>query len=344
MSDLPKKIAILGAAHGHVSYVTDALAQRDDVVLVALMDHDPGRRAAYGDRLGVPAYADLDSLLADHAIDGAAVVAEPGLRSGLICACLERGIFVIADKPLAISEAEVDAIAAADAGRGLVALMLEKRFYPVTRKARELLLAGEIGTPVAITATGPHKLRPAGRPAWYFDPALYGDILSDLAVHDIDLVLWLTGAKAGTISGWTSPAHPEGHAGFAFAARAVLTLDNGLQAALDMDWRQPEAAALHGDYAMRIVGTKGRLDILFGAGELWVETDTLPRHAAVLPEPIGPAEDAFNALTGRAGLQVSTAEALLASRLSSVAYRSAQAEGAVIGWTAATGPITTDKE
>lgn len=327
-----KKLAILGAAHGHVSYVTDGLAGRSDVELVALVDHDEARRSSFSEKLGVPGYVNLDSLLAQHRIDGAAVVAEPGLRAGLIEKCLERDIFVIADKPLALTVEEVDRIARADNGRNNVALMLEKRFYPVTRKARELFLNGEIGDLVAVTATGPHKLLPSARPAWFFDPALYGTIVNDLAVHDIDLVLWLTAASSGRISGWKSPRHPEGHQAFSLAGRALLTLDTGLQAAIDMDWRQPEAAIRHGDYAMRLVGTRGRMDILFGEGRLLVETDQRRLWEPDLPAPVGPAQDALDALTGVAPLQVSTGEALLASRIAALAALSAENGGQDYLW------------
>lgn len=327
-----KKLAILGAAHGHISYVTDALATRSDVELVALADHDEARRASYAGKLGVPGYADMTSLLERHDVDAAAVIAEPGLRAGLIEACLERGLFVIADKPLALTAEEVDRVAKADGGRNHVALMLEKRFYPVTRKARELFLGGEIGDLVAITSTGPHKLLPSARPAWFFDHTLYGSIVNDLAVHDIDLVLWLTGAHSGRVSGWKSPGHPKQHAGFALAGRALLTLETGLQAVIDMDWRQPEAAARHGDYAMRLVGTRGRMDILFGEGRLLVETDSRSLWQPDLPAAIGPADDALDALTGKAPLQVSTAEALLASRIAALAAASAEEGGHDYRW------------
>ena len=78
---------------------------------------------------------------------------------------------------------------------------------------------------------------------------------------------------------------------------------------------------------MRLVGTRGRMDILFGEGRLLVETDSRSIWEPDLPAPIGPADDALDALTGKAPLQVSTAEALLASRIAALAAESAEQGG-----------------
>ncbi len=197
--------------------------------------------------------------------------------------CLRRGVFAIVDKPLAITIAQLAEIEAALAGRDLLTLLLEKRFYPVTLALREIIASGELGEIVTITSTGPHKLRPAGRPDWLFDPARYGGILADLAVHDIDLALTFTGAKAGTVTGWISPVSAEGTTGFPAAGRAVLTCDGGLQIAIDVDWTQPDASPRHGDYAMRISGTRGRADMLFAQNLLLVETATRACREVALP-------------------------------------------------------------
>ncbi|CUX01487.1 hypothetical protein AGR2A_pa10036 [Agrobacterium genomosp. 2 str. CFBP 5494] len=78
---------------------------------------------------------------------------------------------------------------------------------------------------------------------------------------------------------------------------------------------------------MRLVGTRGRMDILFGEGRLLVETDERCLWEPELPSPIGPAQDALDAFTGVALLQVSTKEALLASRIAALAALSAEDGG-----------------
>lgn len=328
----PVEIALIGAAHPHVAYVLDEVASRSDVRIAAVCDPDPERRAMLEGRTGAPGYADPRDLLDRHAIRAAAVVTEFGARAGIVAECLRRGVFAIVDKPLAITIAQLAGIEAALAGRDLLTLLLEKRFYPVTLALREIIASGELGEIVTITSTGPHKLRPAGRPDWLFDPARYGGILADLAVHDIDLALTLTGAKGGTVTGWISPVSAKGTTGFPAAGRAVLTCDGGLQIAIDVDWTQPDASPRHGDYAMRISGTRGRADMLFAQNLLLVETATRACREVALPRGQAPARFAFDYLTADTPLAISAEDAILTTRIALLAQHSAARDGTAFRW------------
>ena len=250
-------IAIIGAAHPHVEYVLSEITNRTDVRVVAIADHDAARRAELERRTMAPGYADPHALLDAHRVRAAAVFTEFGLRAPIVAELLRRGIFAIADKPMAVTLPQLAAIEETLAGRNLLTLLLEKRFYPVTLALRPIIDSGELGDVVSITATGPHKLVPSRRPAWMFEPSTYGGILADLTVHDIDLALWLTGYTSGTVSGWISPIAAAGTTDFPALGRAILACDNGPQFSIEVDWIQPEASPRHGDYAMRISGQRG---------------------------------------------------------------------------------------
>lgn len=328
----PVEIAVIGAAHPHVDYVLDEAGRRRDIRIVAVCDPDPERRAMLERRTGAPGYGDPANLLDRHAVRAASVVTEFGSRAGIVAELLRRGIFAIVDKPLAVTEAQLAEVETALAGRDLLALLLEKRFYPVTLALRDILGAGELGEVVTITSTGPHKLRPAGRPAWMFDPARYGGILADLTVHDIDLALSLTGATGGTGAGWISPVPAEGTTAFPAAGRAVLTCDDGPQITIDVDWIQPDASPRHGDYAMRISGTKGRADMLFAQNRLVIETAIRTRREIVLPQGQPPARFAFDHLTRDDPLAITPGDALRATRIAILAQGSAAQRGSGFRW------------
>ena len=325
-------IALIGAAHPHVEYVLAEVASRNDVRIVAVADHDPERQASLEMRTGAPGYADPLALLDVHTIQAAAVVTEFGLRAPIVAELLRRNIFTIVDKPMAVTPCQLAEIEQALAGRELLTLLLEKRFYSVTRALRAILDAGELGEVVSISATGPHKLIPAIRPAWMFDPSLYGGILADLAVHDIDLALLLTGATSGTISGWISPTPAVGTAAFPAFGRAVLTCDGGPQCSIEVDWVQPGASSRHGDYTMRVSGTRGRADVFFAEDRLLVETATRPARQVALPAGAPPARFAFDHLVGGKELLISTQDALTATRIAIQAQQSALNNGAPAAW------------
>lgn len=325
-------IAIIGAAHPHVEYVLSEIANRTDVKVVAIADHDAARRAELERRTMAPGYADPHALLDAHQVRAAAVFTEFGLRAPIIAELLRRGIFAIADKPMAVTLPQLAAIEETLAGRNLLTLLLEKRFYPVTLALRPIIDSGELGDVVSITATGPHKLVPSRRPAWMFEPSTYGGILADLTVHDIDLALWLTGYTSGTVSGWISPIAAAGTTDFPALGRAILACDGGPQFAIEVDWIQPEASPRHGDYAMRISGTKGRADVLFAENKLLVETATRPLREVDLPAGVSPAGFVFDHLARGETLQIPANEALRATRIAILAQESAANGGKPMRW------------
>jgi predicted dehydrogenase len=331
-SSEPLDIAIIGAAHPHVEYVLSEIANRTDVRVVAVADHDEARRAELERRTSAPGYADPNTLLDTHPIRAAAVFTEFGLRAPIVAELLRRGIFVIADKPMAVTLAQLALIEETLAGRNLLTLLLEKRFYPVTLALRSIIDSGELGDVVSITATGPHKLVPSRRPAWMFEPATYGGILADLTVHDIDLALWLTGYTGGTVSGWISSIPAAGTTDFPALGRAILACDGGPQFVIEVDWIQPEASPRHGDYAMRISGTNGRADVLFAENQLLVETATSPLREVDLPAGTSPASFAFDHLVRGEILQIPTMEALRATRIAILAQESAANGGQPMRW------------
>ncbi len=325
-------IAIIGAAHPHIEYVLSEVVARSDVRIAAVADHDPARLAELERRTQAPGYSDRIALLDAHKVQAVAIFSEFGLRASVVAELLRRNIFAIVDKPMAVTLPQLALIEEALAGRDLLTLLLEKRFYPVTLALRSVLDSGELGDIVSISSTGPHKLVPSRRPAWMFEPSTYGGILADLTVHDIDLALWLTGYTSGTISGWVSPTPAAGTTNFPALGRAILACDNGPQFAIEVDWIQPEASPRHGDYAMRISGTRGRADVLFAENRLLVETATRPRREVDLPPGGSPSGFVFDHLARGMPLQISAKDALRATRIAILAEESAKQGGAPQRW------------
>lgn len=159
-----------------------------------------------------------------------------------------------------------------------VTLLLEKRNYPETLAARALLADGSLGELVQVASTGPHQLNRPTRPDWFLTRKGYGGILGGLAVHDIDLVLLLSGATEGTVAGLADRTDPE------FALHGSLLLRAGSVAAtIEVNWLTPAASPYHGDYRMRLTGTEGTAELFWAQNKLIAATTERPPWQVELP-------------------------------------------------------------
>ncbi len=157
------------------------LADLDHVSLVGVYDIDNARATKIATSLGTTAFRDLDKLLGQIEAVTVAVPtpahAEVGLRA------LQRGVPVLMEKPLASTLAEADHLIAA-ARRQQVQLQVGHiERYNRALRAAETYLDG----PRYIESLRLAPFQPRGT-----DVA----VVLDLMIHDLDLVLHLTGSVA----------------------------------------------------------------------------------------------------------------------------------------------------
>jgi predicted dehydrogenase len=157
------------------------LAQLHEVKLVGVCDLDIERAAAIADELGTSAFEDLDDLLERSEAVTVAVPTpahgEVGLRA------LERGVPVLMEKPLTATLTEADDLIASANRQGLQLQVGHIERYNRALRAAEPYLDG----PRYIESLRLAPFQPRGT-----DVA----VVLDLMIHDLDLVLHLTGSEA----------------------------------------------------------------------------------------------------------------------------------------------------
>lgn len=163
----------------------EKLAARGGVQLCAIADPDLGRARALAERFGARASADWRDAIRDA---DAAVIAAPTEHHGEIAlGCLEAGLHVLVEKPLARTLAEADAaIAAASRAKRVLQVGHVERCNPAFRA-----ILPQVRKPRFLQAERLAAFAPRGRGI---------DVVLDLMVHDLDLVLALAGdavAQAG---------------------------------------------------------------------------------------------------------------------------------------------------
>lgn len=142
------EVAVVGTGHiaGIHAGVIAALDGRAKIVAAA--DTDPDRLATFGTQWSVPrCYPDLASLLAKESPDLVHLCTPPGPHREQAIECLSRGIPVLCEKPPARSLAELDEIAAAQAGGARFATVFQHRFGGGAESLRGLVGDPRLGRP-----------------------------------------------------------------------------------------------------------------------------------------------------------------------------------------------------
>jgi predicted dehydrogenase len=311
------RVALAGLHHAHIEMVLEEIAWRPDrIELVAIAEPDRAVRERFRSRLGVPAYADHREMLERERPDAVGVAAVNAQRGPIIVDALRAGAHIVADKPLCTTLEHLAAIErAAREQRRVVHCLLEKRLWPETLAADEVLAAGELGDLVLASASAPHRLRRQSRPGWMFEREAYGGVLNDLAIHDIDLLLHFSGASSGWVQGWSGNRANADRPGFEDYGVVLLRTDTGLVATAEVHWLSSEAAPYHGDYRIVLTGTMGTAELRYGRGGVTVATHQRPPRELQLPAPYPAARDFFDAVLGGTSPRITTDEVVAATRV-----------------------------
>ena len=147
---------------------------------------------------GCTGYRSLTAMLAAETLDAVYIATPNHLHARQAVACLEAGLDVLCEKPLAPTYAEACSIARA-VGRtgGYFATAFDQRHHPAHRLMQAWVAEGRLGA-VTQTRIDYACWLPAGWSAdnWRIDPARAGGgAIIDLAPHGLDLLEVLTGQR-----------------------------------------------------------------------------------------------------------------------------------------------------
>jgi len=283
---LPRKVrlALIGL-EGHTGEILEPLPRLPEVELVAVCDPDGARleRAFAGWQPAPRRYTELERMLETESLDVAAVCGPNGGRAGRILACLKRKLHVIAEKPIALSRAELAEIRAAVATEKLrLSMLLPMRFASPFLALRRIVETGQIGEVIQIASQKSYK---AGeRPEWMRRRATFGGTIPWIGIHMIDLMRFTSGREFREVFslkariGFPQLGEMENVTGSLFA------LDNGGIAMLRMDYLRPETAPTHGDDRLRLAGLEGIAEYQPATGVTLMTGKRGPHVVTDLPE------------------------------------------------------------
>jgi predicted dehydrogenase len=167
-------VGTMGSNHARV------LAGLSSVNFIGVADPDRGQRDLVTRVLGCPAVSELEALLR-LGVDAVTIAAPTHLHHEIALTCIDRGIHVLVEKPIASTVEEGRDIIAAARKAGVTLMVGHvERFNPAVTAIKQAI-KGEDILSIAITRVGP------------FPPRMSNvGVVIDLAVHDIDLIRWFT--------------------------------------------------------------------------------------------------------------------------------------------------------
>ncbi len=176
----------------------------DGADVVAVCDANPisgvakqGNIDAGSDQLdleGVAIHTDVAEMLADENLDVVSIALPTHLHKAVSIQCLEGGVHVLCEKPMALNVADCDAMiaAASKAGKHLMVAHCI-RFWPEYVWAKKAVESGEYGQVLAADFSRLTDAPVWADDSWLADPAKSGGIALDLHIHDLDFIQYLFG-------------------------------------------------------------------------------------------------------------------------------------------------------
>ncbi|HCX85916.1 MAG TPA: oxidoreductase [Micrococcales bacterium] len=255
--------AAIGLDHGHIYGMTEGLIGAGGT-LAWVYDPDPQKVEAFRTRFPQVRVARSEAEVLDDPavllVAGAAVTAD---RCALGLRVIEAGKDYFTDKaPLTtLDQLAAAREATARTGRKYAVYYSERIHVEAAVLAGQLVERGAIGRVVQVLGLGPHRLG-TGRPDWFFEKERYGGILCDIGSHNMEQMLYFTGATDGrvtnaAIANYHHPEHPE----LDDFGEASVALEGGASGYCRVDWFTPDGLGTWGDGRTFLLGTDGYIEL-----------------------------------------------------------------------------------
>jgi predicted dehydrogenase len=190
----PLKVALAGCGAVTQLYYATALQDLErlgQIRVAALFDPNPiNAKHIHSIFPAAVPVQDFDTLTR-YGIDLAIIASPPQYHAAQTIQCLQSGISVLCEKPMALSASEGEAmVAAAAKAQCLLAIGLVRRFFPAAQTIRTLLSSNTLGSVKSFSCTEGRVFKWPVQSASYFRE---NGVLRDIGVHALDLLLWWWG-------------------------------------------------------------------------------------------------------------------------------------------------------
>ena len=262
-------VAVIGTGFWGKNHAR-AYKEIESTNLMAICDVNPERAQAIADQFGVKAYTDSTTMLRDSEIEAVSVCTWSTVLAQEALKVLKAGKHVLVEKPMAADSKQAEKLVEVAQENDLVLTVgFLTRFIPGLQHIRQAVESKKIGEFVCATAKRVTQ--------W---PERIGDVgvIKDTAIHDIDVVRYLTGEDPTCVFAKTGHMH---HKQFEDYAHVMLTYEDGKSAFIESNWLTPYKTR-----TLVVTGSDAIMKLDYITQELWIEDakqTVQPRYAFVEP-------------------------------------------------------------
>lgn len=202
------KYALIGCGRISPNHIAAAIANNLDIVAICDINEDNMKKIITSFTLSdkVQKYVDYRELLKNEKIDLIAIATESGKHSQIALDCIEAGVNIIIEKPIALSLSDADKIIQSSESKGVkVCACHQNRFNKSIQKIRQAVEDGRFGKLIYGTAHvrwnrgEDYYTQAPWRGTWEQD----GGALMNQCIHNIDLLRWMMGDEIIEVVGFT---------------------------------------------------------------------------------------------------------------------------------------------
>jgi predicted dehydrogenase len=225
----------------------------DEVDVIAIADPDTEALARAQRHQLIHAYRDYREMLDRERLDAVSIAVPTSEHRQVALDAVEHGLGLLIEKPIAVSSAEAEEIIArADRAKVVLTVGHVERFNPAVVALHRELATGALGQVFEVKArrTGPfpERIKDVG-------------VVIDLATHDLDLMLKLTGARLERVACETTRNIHTWHED---TLLALMRFSDGTIGSLDVNWLSPCKTR-----DLTLTGARGMFVVDYLTQQLW---------------------------------------------------------------------------
>lgn len=149
----------------------------------------------------IAVYSDIAKMLSNESLDAVSVTLPTHLHKAISIQCLEAGVHVLCEKPMALNTADCEAMIAAAKSSGKELMIAHCiRFWPAYAWLKQAVDQETYGKVHSAEFERLSSLPAWSEDSWFSDPEKSGGIALDLHIHDLDYIQHLFGAPEQILS------------------------------------------------------------------------------------------------------------------------------------------------